>query len=148
MLGGEPCVFLSILHGYNLRSRVNHVAPPLASPVAAAHSVIDPISGQSQEYNALRTGPDKTTWIKAFANDLGRLAQGVGTRMPKGTNTIVFIPRHAVPHGRDVTYGRLVASIRPTKDETHRVRTTVGGDRLSFSGPTSSQYSKFRTCSS
>ena len=27
-----------------------------------------------------------------LANDLGRLAQGVGTRMPSGTNTIFFIP--------------------------------------------------------
>ena len=124
---------------YRLRSSVNHVTPP------QANAVIDEVTGQSLEYRALSTGPDKSIWITALANDLGRLAQGVGTRMPTGTNTIVFIHRHAVPTGRQVTYGRLVSSIRPTKAETHRVRITVGGDKLNFPGLTATQCASLTT---
>jgi hypothetical protein len=36
-----------------------------------------------------------------------------------------------------VTYGRIVATIRPQKAETHCVRLTVGGDRLDYPGNTS-----------
>ena len=67
------------------------------------------------------------------------LAQGVGTRMKKGTNTIRFIPRSKVPSGRKVTYPRLVASLRLHKKEQNRVQVTIGGDRLDFEGPTSTQ---------
>jgi hypothetical protein len=110
-----------------------------------ANAVIDEITGQSLEYRHLSTGPDKNIWITALANDLGRLSQGVGTRMATGTNTLFFIPRHAVPHGRKVTYGRLVSTIRPNKDETHRVRVTVGGDKLDFPGITTTQCASLTT---
>ena len=113
-----------VLHRYRQRSSVNHVTN------LQANEVIDEVTGQSLVYRALSTSPDKAIWIKALANDLGRLAQGIGTCMPTVTNTIDFITRHAVPTGRQVTYERLVSCIRPTKDETHRVRVTVGGDKL------------------
>jgi hypothetical protein len=73
-----------------------------------------------------------------MANDLGRLAQGVGTRI-RGTNTFFFIPRHKVPVGRKVTYCKQEATIRPNKTETHRVRNCAGGDRLDYPGPTATQ---------
>ena len=59
--------------------------------------------------------------------------------MPKGTNTVFFISKSAVLSSRKVTYGRLVATLRPTKSETHRVRTTVGGDKLDYEGDCSTQ---------
>ena len=101
-----------------------------------AKTVIDTNTGQSLEYSHSMRGPDKDIWKTSLANDLGRLTQGVGTRMPTGTNTVFFIPRSAVPVGRTVTYSQLVASIRPHKTETHRVRVTVGGNRLYFPGDT------------
>ena len=52
--------------------------------------------------------------------------------MKQGTNTIVYIPKNKIPKGRKVTYGRLVSDIRLHKEETHRVRLTVGGDRLEY----------------
>jgi hypothetical protein len=110
-----------------------------------ANAVIDEATGQSLEYRHLSTGPDKDIWIQALANDLGRLAQGIGTRMPTGTNTIHYISRHAVPAGRQVTYGRLVSSIRPNKDEVHRIRVTVGGDKLDFPGVTTTQCASLTT---
>jgi hypothetical protein len=83
-----------------------------------ANVVIDDITGEALEYRHLSHGPDKGRWIRALSNDLGHLAQGVGTRIPQGTNTIFFITRQQVPPGRKVTYGRLVSSIRPTKDKS------------------------------
>ena len=101
-----------------------------------ANVVIDQTSGQALEYWHLIRVPNGDTWIRDLANDLGRLAQGVGTRMPTGTNNVFFIEKSAIPQGRKVTYARMVASIRPTKSEVNRVRVTVGGDRLDFPGAT------------
>ena len=75
------------------------------------------------------------TWIKALANDLGRLAQGVGTRMPTGTNTVFFVAKSAIPQGPKVTYAQMIASIRPTKAKVNRVRVTVGVDPLISPAP-------------
>ena len=52
--------------------------------------------------------------------------------MLKGTRTIFFIHPSSIPKNKKVTYMRLVASIRPLKAETHRVRVTISGDRLDY----------------
>ena len=84
--------------------------------IREANSVIDANSGQSLNYRQLSCGPDKEVWIQSLSNDLGRLAQGVGTRI-KGTSTIFFMSKSKVPAGRTVTYGSLVSTIRPHKEE-------------------------------
>jgi hypothetical protein len=92
-----------------------------------ANSVINEETGASLEYRHLIQ--DETifpVWNKAAANEFGRLAQGVGGRI-EGSTTIFFIPRHAVPKVKIITYGRFVVDIRPNKSETHRVRLTMGG---------------------
>jgi hypothetical protein len=101
-------------------------------------------------YRVLAAGPDRDLWLRSMANDLGRLAQGVGQRRPidqriAGTNTIVFIHKHDVPAGRQVTYCKQEASLRPNKTETHRVRNCAGGDRLDFPGPTATQTASLTT---
>ncbi len=52
-----------------------------------------------------------------LANEFGRLAQGVGTRI-KGTNTIHFIQKNQVPQERvkDVTYGSFSCDFKPNKE--------------------------------
>ena len=99
-----------------------------------ANVVIDPTTGASLEYRHLIKGPTKAIWENSFANETGQLAQGFGTRMPYGTNTILFIPKEIVPAGRTVTYGIIVAKIRPQKADTHLTRLTVGGNLLNFPG--------------
>ena len=94
--------------------------------------ILDPTSGQALNYRHLIWGPNRDTWIRALANDLVRLSQGVGTCMPTGTNTVFFIAKSAIPQGRKVTYARMVASIIPTKAEVDRVCVIVGGNRLDF----------------
>ena len=54
--------------------------------------------------------------------------------MDTGTKTIRFRERSAVPHNKKVTHGQIVASIRPDKEEKHRVRLTIGGNLLNCDG--------------
>ena len=96
------------------------------------NAIIDPISGASLEYRHLiQNDQTRRTWNRSFANELGRLANGVGDRI-KGTNIIKFIPKTAVPPGRKVTYGRMVVNYRSDKTEPNRTRLTVGRDKIDY----------------
>ena len=99
-----------------------------------ANFSIDPTTGASLEYMHLVKGPTKSIWENSFANETGQISQGVGTRIPSGTNTILLIARRKVPSGRTVTYGRIVAKIRPQKSETNHTKLTVGGNLINFPG--------------
>ena len=101
-----------------------------------AMAVMDAATGKMMNYRQLMQSPShKEVWSRSSANEFGRLAQGVGGRI-KGTNTITFIRKSDVPHDRrkDVTYGQFVCTIRPEKEEKHRTRFTVGGDRVNYPG--------------
>jgi hypothetical protein len=67
-----------------------------------------------------------------FVNELGRLCQGI--RDIKGTNTSFFVELKNIPKDRKITYGKLVCDHKPNTAEKERVRLTVGGDRLDYSG--------------
>ena len=79
--------------------------------------VINTDTGASLEYCHLIQGPDKDIWVKALANNFGRLAQGVKDRMPTSNSTIFFIHPGKIPAHQKVTFGRLVVDVRPLKDE-------------------------------
>jgi hypothetical protein len=72
------------------------------------------------------------------------LAQGVGNRI-NGSYTIFFIPRQAVPKEKNVTYGRFVVDIRPTKSEIHRVRLNLGGNLIQYQGDVSTRSADLTT---
>ena len=92
----------SMQHTYNVPSHL-------------CNAIIDPKSGKSLEFRHLIQNPaTQKIWNKSFANELGRLADGVSDRV-KGTNTIKFIPKSLVPKGRKVTYGRIVVDFRPSQ---------------------------------
>ena len=57
---------------------------------SAANFVTDEVTGKYLEYLHLLRGPNKDLWTRSLDNDLGRLDQGVGTRMPTSTNTVFF----------------------------------------------------------
>ena len=101
-----------------------------------ANSVLG-TNGELLEYRHLISNPTtRKTWSHSYGNELGRLAQGMPGRNI-GTNTIVFIPREAVPRDRakDVTYGLITVLIRPEKiDEPNRTRLVAGGDRIHYPG--------------
>ena len=71
-------------HGYNLRK------------LPQACALINETTSTLEEYGALAKVPQKETWEKSYANDLGRLAQGVNGRIA-GTNRVFFITHNEVP---------------------------------------------------
>ena len=130
-------------HWYNNRAQVTIVEPmaqhvaEIATNIQGRHQsndVVDPTTGSSLEYRHLIKGLTKDIWKNSFANEIGGLAQGVGTSMTSGTNTTFFLPKDKVLVGRTVTYGRVVTKIRPQKAETHPTRLTVGGNLIHFPG--------------
>ena len=66
--------------------------------------------------------------MNIFANELGRLAQGICDIV--GTDTIDLIPFSEVPEGEAVTYGRIICMFCPQKDEPNQTHLTVGGNLL------------------
>jgi hypothetical protein len=104
-----------------------------------ANSVIDPNTGEELEYRQLiKRDAYRDIWTRSYANELGRLAQGVGDRI-QGTNTIFFIRKDQVPKGRTCTYGRICVDVRPHKEEKERTRLTVGGNLIHYPGDVSTK---------
>ena len=103
------------------------------------------VTGTSLKYLHLIHVSNKDVWTHNLANDLHRLTQGVGTRMPTSTNTVFSVWRHYIPAGRKITYACLVSSIRPHKTEMHRIRVTFDGDILDFLGITTIIYARLTT---
>ena len=66
-----------------------------------------------------------------FANEIGRLAQGVGRNI-KGTNKIYFIKHQETPMNQKSTDGRMVVDCCPQKEEQKQKRLTVDGDLINF----------------
>jgi hypothetical protein len=113
--------------------------------IPMTNAVIHPTTGANMEYRGLIA--DKETfpkWDHTAANEFGRLAQGVGGNI-EGFNTIYFIPRSAVPPNKTVTYGRFVVDVRPSKEEVHRVRLTVGGNLIKYDGDVSTRSADLTT---
>ena len=105
-------------------------------PPQMLNAVLNNETGEMMEYRHLMANPKyKETWQKAYGKELGRLAQGMPGRV-EGTNTIYFINKNEIPQDRwkDVTYGRIVTAYRPEKSDPNRVRLTVGGDRINYTG--------------
>ena len=110
-----------------------------------ANPVIDQTPGASLEFRHLIKGTSKELWTTSFANELGRVLNGIGTRMKTGTNPIRFRPKSTIPKHKKVTYGRIVSSLRPHKEEQYRTRLTVGGNLLDYEGDTSTPTSDLIT---
>jgi hypothetical protein len=72
----------------------------------------------------------KHVWAHGFANELGRLFQGI-IHVP-GTDTCFFIPKLHIPAHKRPTYSRIFCNYQPQKDEKHRVRLTVGGNCINY----------------
>jgi hypothetical protein len=98
-----------------------------------ANAVIHPVTGKEMEYSALMKDPRlQPLWTRGFGNECGRLFQGI--RDIPGTDTCFFIDLKNILKDRKVTYGKIVCDYKPHKKEKERVRLTVGGDRLDYSG--------------
>jgi hypothetical protein len=97
------------------------------------NAVIQPVTGREMEYSALMKDPRlQPLWTRGFGRECGRLFQGIQD-IPE-TDTCVFTTLKNIPHDRNITYGKLVCDYKPHKQEKERVRLTVGGDILDYSG--------------
>jgi hypothetical protein len=98
-----------------------------------ANAVIHPVTGKEMEYLALMKDPRlQPLWTRGFGNECGRLFQGI--RDIPGTNTCFFIELKNILEDRNITYGKIVCDYKRHQQEKERVRLTVGGDRLDYSG--------------
>jgi hypothetical protein len=69
-----------------------------------------------------------------LSNEIGRICQGI--RDIAVTNTAFFVDLDSIQKGRKINYDKLMCDFKPNKTEKHRVRLTVGGDRMDYSGDT------------
>jgi hypothetical protein len=98
-----------------------------------ANAVIHPVTGKEMEYSALMKDPRlQPLWTQGFGNECGRLFQGI--RDIPGTDTCFFIKLNNIPKDRMITNGKIVCDYKPHKKEKERVRLTVRGDILDYSG--------------
>jgi hypothetical protein len=97
------------------------------------NAVAHPVTGKEMEYMELMKDPRlQPLWKRGFGNECGRLFQGIQD-IP-GTDTCFFIKLTNIPKYRKITYVKIVRDYKPHKTEKERVRLTVGGDRLDYSG--------------
>eukprot|EP00970_Alexandrium_tamarense_P007123 scaffold1237_cov194-Alexandrium_tamarense.AAC.1 len=124
---------------YNLRSQARHIIQSNIDDGQGipddhfAFAVIDEETGKPLEYKDLmKLDQYKRIWSTSFANELGRLTQGI--RDIPGTNTMFYIHKSEIPEDRrkDITYGKIVVVVRPQKKEQERTRLTVGGNLIDY----------------
>jgi hypothetical protein len=109
-----------------------------------ANAVIHPVTGKEMEYMALMKDPRlQPLWKRGFVNECGRLFQGI--RDIPGTDTCFFIKLTNIPKDINITCGKIVCDYKPHKKEKERVRLTVGGDRLDYSGDVASSTADITT---
>jgi hypothetical protein len=108
-----------------------------------ALAVLDRESGKLLEHRQLRKDPRyKTVWDRLYANELGRLCQGIGTgkaaggKRVAGTNTFHLITFADIPHHKrkEIIYTKVVCEIHEGKDDENRTRITVGGNLICYPG--------------
>jgi len=117
--------------------KLNKRISKLENEVHQALAVMDEDTGKMLNYRSLLKIPKfRKIWSRSASNEFGRLANGVGGRIKNPTNTIKFICEQDIPKNRkkDVTYGQMVCTVRPEKEEKERSRFVAGGDQTNFPG--------------
>lgn len=119
-----------------------------APPFALFGNAINPDTNQPAEYLELSKCSEGQEWIKSASEEFGQLAQGNGTTVTEGTDTIRFVHLKDIPAGIKPTYLKMVVADRPEKTNPKRIRNTIGSDRIQYDGdsrqkPPSSAHVKF-----
>ena len=93
--------------------------------------IYHPVTGAKETYDYLRD-QDTFKWETSFSNEIGRLAQGVGTHMKNGNENIFFIPKIKVQSGRKIPFANPVCDYHPRKDDPYYIRLPISGDNLPY----------------
>ncbi len=105
--------------------------------------MLDPASGELLKHCQLCCDPRfKATWDSSYANELGRLCQGIctgtkpGTKRVDGTNTFCLIKYKNIPsHKRkEICHTLIVCEVRPDKDGPDCTQITIGGSKICYPG--------------
>jgi Reverse transcriptase (RNA-dependent DNA polymerase) len=107
--------------------------------VALYGHAINPDTNKLAEYRELIKSSKKGVWVMAMSDEMGRLMDGTHREPNGGTKTMKFVRRDQIPNGVQATYTRVVVAYRPEKEKPHRVRITVGGDKVIFDGDVSTK---------
>ena len=110
----------------------------LQAEALRAYSAVDMnTDGTILTFSSAMRGPDAKAWLEAHGEEIVRLIeQGCGT----------FMKRSDVPKGKIVTYYNPQVKIKMKNGKlVKRVRGTVGGDRLTYDGPTSALVAALET---
>ena len=102
-------------------------------------------TGREASYQELRKNSEGDEWTQMMSDELGKCSQGNDTHPNSGTNTFFWITHDQVPTNKKATYARIVAEDRPHKAVTKRIRLTVGGNRIEYSGDVSTKTSYLTT---
>jgi hypothetical protein len=120
----------------------------------SANSVTEILSGTLANYSALSAvnlnkdgslltarsalnGPDREEWLTVFGEEIDRLVD---------TKTAKFVHRHQIPSGKAISYYNPQLKVKMKDGKlVKRVRGTVGGDKLPYSGPSSAQTAALET---
>ena len=138
---------------YTLLAEHAHDDDGQCEPIAAP--VLDATTGTMLEHRHLRRHPAyKQVWDTSYANELGRLCQGIGEdptdptrKRVDGTDTFKPIRYQDIPLNRrnDITYTRVVCEVRPQKADPNRTRITIGGNRICYPGDTGTKTGSIET---
>jgi len=123
------------------------ILKPTSQPIShqtRSFSVLDHSSVKALEHHQLRKHPDyKDIWDQSYANDIGRLCQGIGTHLSLptkkrvgSTNTRQPIYFKYIPpdHIKDIARTKDVCKHRPTKEDPNCTRITIRGNTIAYPG--------------
>jgi hypothetical protein len=97
----------------------------------SALSVLDPATGEFLKHRQLCRDPRyKTVWDTSYANESGRLCQGIGSgstptsQRVAGTNTFFIIDYQNIPlhKCKEICHTMVVCEVRPEKDDPDQTR--------------------------
>jgi len=100
--------------------------------IHAINAVLNADTDKMKECRHLIKGPQAHKWQAANTKEIARPVQGRADGSVEGTNTLFFKHPHAIPKAKKATYLRVVAAYRPTKEDPHRIRWTVGGNNIVY----------------
>ncbi len=123
-------------HGYVFTAEsilLETISLPSHSTIHFICAIIDNNTGDVLKYQHLmKMDKHKQVWAHGFANEIGRLFQGI--RNVPSTDTCFFIPKSLVLAHKCPTYGRICCNYQPQKEEKHCIRLTVGSDCIGYPG--------------
>jgi hypothetical protein len=100
-------------------------------PHYAMHgTTINPNTGNVADFRELSQCSDGPLWVASNMEEINRMVD---------TGTLVFIHRHQVPKHKRAKYIRVVSADRPEKEQTRRIRWTIGGDHIQCDGNSSTK---------